>query len=102
MEEPLTARCLCTCHRALLGEFRALFHQGRYVEALKLERDITANWDGVDVASILEAAAACPACLDSHCPALREQKAKREKAVWVDPPLMPPPPEPPISGEGEE
>jgi hypothetical protein len=102
MEEPLTARCLCTCHRALLGEFRALFHQGRYVEALKLERGITANWDGVDVASVLEAAAACPLCLDSHCPALRAQPPKRTITPWVDPPLVMPPPEQQPPSDPEE
>jgi hypothetical protein len=95
VSEPVVALCKCLCHNDPLGEFRALFHQGRYVEAMRVNRDMASNWEGVDVQSILEAAAACPKCLDQHCPALREEKPTREKAVWHDPPLVisPPPDE---------
>lgn len=89
MPDPL--HCHCTCHRGALADFRALFQEGRFVEAHKMSRGILDNWEGVDVRDILEAAAACPDCIDRHCPALMVRREKREQARWVDPPLMPPP-----------
>ncbi|MGN6205999.1 hypothetical protein [Humibacter sp.] len=44
---------------------------------------------GVPVTDVLEAAIACPFCIDAHCPALSSKQPRGPRIIRVHPPFNP-------------
>jgi len=84
--------CVCACHVAERANARGAAQIGkaplRVWELAQRAKNVESNLIDIapDVANVLEAAVACPACIQLHTPALLDHPTPREKDEWTDPP----------------
>lgn len=92
--------CCCTCHAHAKAQYHAAVQHERWSDVQDAKQNPMLNVHPiVDVSDVLEAALACPLCLDAHCEALLVRRHNRvvDPTAWVDP-------DPPkvTDGEGPE
>ena len=80
--------CHCGCHKTLTGDIRAASQISDFWMRFDLAQKAkeAPNNDPPDVTDILAAAAACPACIQLHTPALLDHPTPRDKEPWIEPP----------------
>lgn len=82
--------CPCACHNCSRGDYNEAAHHQNYAAILIFSRVETVNVNvSVETSDPLEAAVACSACQDRHCPALLTRYVP-DPTVWVDTAHPPP------------
>ena len=82
----MAPRCLCPCHQEARGNYNEAAQRQDYPAILIYSRIETVNVNvPVETDDALEAAVACPECVNRHCPALLSRYIP-DPDQWVDPP----------------
>jgi hypothetical protein len=71
-------RCFCPCHNETQADHREYMIHGQLHAAAVCEPYVAVRvLVGASRTDVIEAAAACPVCLDKHCPALAVPTSER-------------------------
>jgi len=86
------AVCRCRCHCDAKADQRDALDDDRPMDAYDYAQQ-AALWEfkgqGAAVHDVIEAAAACPDCLNDHCPALLGRVPRGPRIVRIRPPFNP-------------
>jgi len=85
-------RCFCPCHQESRGDQRECNHAGRFMEAYHhAQQAAIAEFKGLgaSVTDAIEAASACPECVNVHCPALLGRAPRGPRIIRITPPFNP-------------